>query len=205
MDEQRTLWTLCSAGTSLLNHDSQKVSLSLNLVTPWNLDTWLMDYICCWPLRSRARAPLRPSTPFNISQAFALHCCCFPSRCPWVRALSSIYQFSHFYPPPLYWAQIAEFINWHIHLVPFFSCLSSVLSFAYIFVLARWLPLSTPLYLSVACFFLRLSPSTVHYPIWCSNKFDCQSYYRLKRSVPRACEISDLSDPGPRSNSNGEW
>jgi len=137
---------------------------------------------------------LHVSTPFNISQAFALYCCCFTSRCPWVRALSSIYQFSHFYPLLFTGRKsLSEFINWHIHLVPFFSCLlslPSVLSFAYIFVLARWLPLSTPLYLSVACFFLRLSPSTVHYPNWCSNKSDCQNYYRLEQQCATSAAIS---------------
>src|SRR5712691_2281918 len=47
-------------------------SVSLNLV-PMELDTWLMDYICCWPLLSSFSC----LSPFAHTNTFYLkHSCC---------------------------------------------------------------------------------------------------------------------------------
>ena len=142
---------------------------------------------------------------YPTPQAFALRCCSISSCNLGARPFVVIYIFSH--PSPYSSLGANHWVYQSTHSFGFFSSylssLPSVLSFAYIFVFPRWLPLSTPRYLSVACFPLRLSPSTVHYPLWCSNKYDCQSNYRSRAICATTATLGNLkrSDPVPRC----EW
>ena len=122
MDERRVLWTRDGRERRHSNMTAFK-SVSLNLV-PLELDTWLMDYICCWPLLSSfsCLGPFARANTFYISSIHTYIC---------ARPLATY--------------------------------------------------LSTPRYLSVACFFLRIIPLVLCItPFGVAIKSDCQSYYRLR-------------------------
>jgi len=186
MDERRALWTRDGRERRRFQTDGFQKCLTLDLV-PLELDTWLMDYICCWPLLSSfsCLGPFARANTFYISSIHTASCCTSP--CPWVPALLSTFIHSGVLPLLLGANQnpSIDIFIWYHSLFFFFLSPFSFFGFInlHIYICARPLAtyLSTPRYLSVACFFLRIIPLVLCItPFGVAIKSDCQSNYRLR-------------------------